>query len=568
MAELNGDVLRGSKKKWLKPLLWVMLLIVVLGVALWNLWQEDQEEAAPAIPPTPEVVDSQKAPAPAAPQEAAKPELKPEEKPVEAPQAEAKEAEREYVVREGDSLGTLFGKDAKAVCKLNKLKDCDLIQPNQKLELPKGVEPKARKAVKRLADGSLPIARLGVDPYGPHRTPEKDRKVLEGRGYTSAEIDEYLELREQGKYVREEFPRGTKFLWMAFGKKPRVLENLTAVWKKPEVGLVYVLKSGRTVVVLEKCENLAEVAPRVPKVAEVPAVKEEEAPPAPEAKAEEPEEISPFVEAKAVARCDLQAGTGVYKNEVYRGNWAYGEGLCYLNENGEWQHGPGLYAMAGKGHNTFFSHKEYGIGPQYGAQRNWINDRGNKTTLDLKARLLYDWWRGEVPATGFFAKQSGLKLGGYLGYTERVNGEGDFVGGMLEYWKGLNQKVGSSWSGQPVQDRGSTGASVFYEHKLTDDNEWRLRWIGGLQHTNWDKQDWFRFTPEFRYQNWLMFGPQLTWPVGGLSESYKGIPRGDLQTIGAFVRVELQKHIQENDADNREAQIEFIPAQEAAKPPE
>jgi len=200
-----------------------------------------------------------------------------------------------YVVKSGDTLGLVFGKKARAVCELNQLKNCNIIRIRQELSLPDGVEAKivVRKPVQRLADGSLPIARLNVDPYGPHRTTEKDRKILEGRGYASVEIDEYLSLRDQGKCVREEFPRGTKFPWMAYGKA-RVLENLTAVWKQPEFGLVCQLQSGRNVVILEKCDNLTEVTPRVPVPVVIPppvTPPVEEIPPPEPSQPAEPSEI-------------------------------------------------------------------------------------------------------------------------------------------------------------------------------------------------------------------------------------------------------------------------------------
>lgn len=470
--------------------------------------------------------------------------------------------EKVYVVQPGDVLSRTFPKDWQAVCETNSLKNCGLIYAGQELKLPGTVEANqvVRKPVVRLADGSLPIARLNVAPYRSYTSAEKDRQILESQGYTSDEIVEYFGLVSSGGCVAETFGKGTRFPWMSFGNA-KVVKNLVAVWHEPEVGKVCQLSSGRNVVVLEKCGNLTEVPSRPvaetpPPEAEVPfpIPPEEETPP--------PISLVPFEPAQAAARCELQAGVGVYQNRVYQGAWGYGEGHCYLNEDGEWQYGPGGYVMAGKGHNHVFHHEELGIGPQFVAQRNWVNERGHKTTLDFKARLLYDWMKGQNPSSGYWMEQHGLKIGTHLGYTERVNGGANFVGGTLELWKSLG-RVDSSWSGQQVQDRGSESISAFYEHPLTKDKKWRARWVGTLKHTNWDKQNWFGLTlPEFRYDDWLMFGLQVTFPIGSLSDSYKNLSRNDITSVGAFARVEFRKQVKAADADHREGQLEFVPIKE------
>lgn len=526
-------------------------------------------------------------------------------------------------VKRGDTLTKMFGKERAKLATLNgaKLKNPNLIRAGQLICVPakvktngaqvtkptkakakqavkpkkasvakatkapqakQAVKPIVHKPVKRLADGSLPIATLGVDPYGPHRTPQKDRKILTGRGYTPAEINEYLDLRDQGKCVREEFSRGTKFPWMAFGKGV-VIENLTAVWKQPEAGLVCQLESGRTVVVLDKCGNLTEVTPRAPQPVKPPVVSEPPPPIAVEPpkveppQAVEPPKVEPPPEEHFIVPvhakegdsipCNAQAGAGVYANRVYKGAWGYGEALCYVFKNGEWQHGPGFYAMAGGGQSgvSSYRNKETGIGLQYGVQRNWINDRGFKSTFEVKARWLLDRMWGSNPDSGYTVNQKGQKFGLYSTYFER---HGDNLVGVIgEYWKSFGQTVKSSWSGQPVQDRGSLGVYGVYEHKLGDGDDWRLRWILGGQHTNWDSQNWLRFIPEFRYKETVMFGPQLALPIG-VSQPNRPMSVSDLTTVGAFVRVELGTEIRKADATSREEQVEFIPATEAANPSE
>ena len=208
-----------------------------------------------------------------------------------------------------------------------------------------------------------------------------------------------------------------------------------------------------------------------------------------------------------------------------------------------------------------------GVGVQVGVQRNWINDRNNRASADLKLRWLSDRSWGSNPQSGYSFTQKGQKIGLYGGYTERINKEGDLLGATAEYWKSFGAKVNSTWAGQPAQDRGSVGVAAFYETKLSDDNKWRVRYIGGLKHTNWDKQNWSQLTAEIRYDDWLMFGPQITLPIG-VSDLNQPLTHSDLTTVGAFVRVELGKPVRESDAKRRDDQLDFISAIEASSPPE
>ncbi|MFZ2187878.1 MAG: hypothetical protein WAV46_04625 [Candidatus Moraniibacteriota bacterium] len=571
-----------KRRPWWQYIIAMVVLFLIIGSILLlgdYSSQEKDPAATPLAPPIPTI--TQLASAAPASSPVSGPSLESEkvatEKAEIAEAAPSKPEISKYVVSSGDTLEGVFGKEAKAVCEANSLKNCNLVRVGQELIVPLGVEAKTivHTPVRRLADGSLPIARLGVAPYAKYRTPEKDRKILSGQGYTVAEIDEYLSLRDQGKCVREEFSRGTKFPWMAFGRGS-VLKNLTAVWKQPEAGLVCQLQSGRNVVILDKCDNLTEVAPRTPQpppiVTPPPKVEEPPVEPQPVPPPEEPEVmVPPFhvtpEEAAGKPRCEVQAGAGLYGNRMYEGNWVYGEAICYVWKDGAWQAGPGLYGMYGSGESigTAFRNQEYGVGVQVGAQRNWVNDRNRLSTLDLKLRWLRDKSWGENPDSGYSFTQKGQKVGAYVGYTEKLNSEGDLAGVIGEYWKSYGQTVSSTWTAQPVQDRGSMSLSGFYETKLSQDNAWRQRVIGGWARTNWDKQDWLRGTYEIRYNEWLMFGPQVTLPIG-VSDLNKPLSARDLTTVGAFVRVELGKKVRENDAKSREAQVEFIPA-EAATPP-
>ncbi len=496
--------------------------------------------------------------------------------------------ERRHIVKKGDTLQMLFGKEARAVCEHNKLKDCNRIVPGQKLLLPENASvryiakakaeaikteasaPKKRPSIRVSQEartgefrwtkvGGAPLKTCGKDPV------KVNEEAWTRFSLTDAEKSELRALIKERRFEWRHVAVGDRYADVTFcgkdGKSVVVRHNVVAAWPDQTAVLaqVYVLSTGRRLEWVQNCGNWALGYSETLPVQEAETV--------PEAEPEETEVLPVHAVEGDVIPCELQAGAGVYTNRIYRGRWAYGEGICYVFKHGEWQHGPGFYAMGGAGESLMSSYrnKEYGIGLQYGFQRNFINDRGFKSTFEVKGRWLLDRMKGHN-SEGYWVSQKGQKIGLYGSYYER-HGD-DLLGVVAEYWKGVNQSVKSSWSGQKVQDRGSLGLYGVYEHKLTDDDAWRLRWIAGVQHTNWDKQNWFRLIPEFRYKEWLMFGPQLAVPIG-VSRANQPLSHGDLTTIGAFVRVELGTEIRKQDADAREAQVEFIPAHhEATAPPE
>ena len=503
------------------------------------------------------------------------------------------EAPTEHIVKKGETLFGIakdYGVEWKPFCVENRLNDCNVIMPGQKLtviitdeakervkQLPaRFFEPKYRYSFtdcSKTKRGFCVFSRPGGDKVCNMEVTILKRDF----GLSDEEARSWLAAPKERMFLKA----GTMIDGLSFGHgywQGPVLVKQDMWYVEGRIG-------ERTFGQFEACCNFFPIAAAptstveaVPVEQEPPVVTESaplaEEPPAevvPEAEAEE-EMIEPFhitaAEAAGKPRCEVQAGLGIYGNRVYEGNWVYGETICYIWKDGEWQAGPGLYAMFGSGASTgsAFHNKEYGVGFQLGIQRNWVNGRNHLATFDLKGRLLYDKSWGANPDSGYHFSQKGLKLGIYTGYAEKINNEGDLVGVIGEYWKSFGGSVKSTWAAQPVQDRGSLGAAVFYETKISDDNLWRIRYIGGVKHTNWDKQNWLQLTPEFRYDDWLMFGPQLTLPLG-ISHLNQPLSHGDLTTIGAFMRVELGKKIREIDANNREGQLEFIPAEGASEPP-
>ncbi|MBI2439424.1 MAG: hypothetical protein HYV45_02390 [Candidatus Moranbacteria bacterium] len=501
-------------------------------------------------------------------------------------------------------------KQVAQVCKENGIKNCNRIYPGEvidvnlkKMTVQKGdtlrtvvlraqngnvsAKPTTpRKSAIAGGSGEFRWTKVGGAPLKTC-APKKSRahiahQAMQALHLSDEEVTEVRLLIATHSYEWATLSQGDKIPAVTFcgknGKSVVVRKNVVAAWPKGETvrATVYTLKNGRKIGWVPHCGNWIELSKSVSQEAPKESEKPKDQPvPTPaqevvsEAEPEETEVLPVHAVEGDVIPCELQAGAGVYTNRIYRGRWAYGEGICHVFKHGEWQHGPGFYAMGGAGESLMSSYrnKEYGIGLQYGFQRNFINERGFKSTFEVKGRWLLDRMKGHN-SEGYWVNQKGQKIGLYGSYYER-HGD-DLLGVVAEYWKGVNQSAKSSWSGQEIQDRGSIGVYGVYEHKLTDDDAWRLRWIAGVQHTNWDKQNWFRLIPEFRYKEWLMFGPQLAVPIG-VSRANQPLSHGDLNltTIGAFVRVELGTEIRKQDADAREAQVEFIPAHyEATAPPE
>ena len=465
------------------------------------------------------------------------------------------QAESIHVVKTGETLFGIAGKNWKQVCEVNNLKSCNLIYPGQKLIVPKG---KAQtKPINKAPEDVFQWRHVGGAPL--NGCGAKSSVVLneEAWGKLGLSDEEKAELRQKVGAKKPTFSQkmlpGKQFLSVAFCEKGKASfkQNVVAAWPKDQVVTAdtYVLASGRKLLRVNNCGNWAVDVPFAP-------------PPPQEAVQAPPDEMIPPVHAKEgdTVSCEVQAGAGVYTNKIYQGRWVYGEGICYVFKNGEWQHGPGVYAMGGKGESRLsaYHNKERGLGFQYGVQRNFVTDDGNLATFEVKARLLADQMSGKNLDAGYWVKQKGLKAGLYGSYYER---HGDDLYGVIgEYWHGFNQSVRSSWSGQQAQDRGSIGAYLIYEHPLTDNDIWRLRWSCGWQLTNWDRQNWARCAAEFRYNEWLMFGPNVAAPIFGISAANAAFTARDLTTYGGLIRFELKKQVKKGFADSMEAQLEFIPA--------
>ncbi|MEP7162895.1 MAG: LysM domain-containing protein [Candidatus Moraniibacteriota bacterium] len=224
--------------------------------------------------------------------------------------AEAEAVSVEVKVIRGDSLWKLVGERAYQVCRDNKLQDCNLIYPGQKLQLrvlplaqAKSVmkhrevgthkSPSAAKrvmgakpAVKKLASaptvtktqvsGPIRIKALNVAPLRPDWTPGLVTRILLSQGYTEAEAQEFLVLEKAGNCEIREYRKGDPMYWMA-GAKGKVTagpDGLVADWEGVHYACVYRLASGKELAVFYKCRNLTGVPPRMPPIVAAPPERE------------------------------------------------------------------------------------------------------------------------------------------------------------------------------------------------------------------------------------------------------------------------------------------------------
>jgi hypothetical protein len=363
----------------------------------------------------------------------------------------------------------------------------------------------------------------------------------------------------------------------------RVLENLVAVWKQPEVGLVCQLQSGRNVVIMEKCDNLTEVAPRPPKPVEPKPVPLVETP-----KVSVPRELPPVVPPtisaipaknvmREVAEYEAIVGDGVWDNRLAHGDWQYGEASIMAILPDGHRLGGGVYGMRGSGEsdNSAYSWKEHGWGPQLVLKKNFTKEHEDQFGQSVEYPAMWgikfrhignDYVSGGNPVSGYHQTQTGKKNGVFAEYGEQVSL--DWKWGVTgEIWESYDRKIASTWSGDKPQDRGSWALNAYAQQRLNDD--WQVRYVAGASHQNWDDLDYLNLQAEARYKETVMCGPRVSLALNH-PETYRGIAQSDLTTWGAFCRVETFGVIRAYDKQEREDAVQkvgTVPLSQAAVAP-
>lgn len=492
---------------------------------------------------------------------------------------------KQHLVHQGDTLGTVFGKNWKAVCEFNRLKDCNQIHPGQVLTLPAGVVAKAMtprakpKSLPRVAVSKPARAEcihLGADPYNPSH---KLARTLDG-------IDALTTLTTEQKYrarmlvieghygrgantMRRNVPIGKQvFQEMLFGSTVQPKHTYGKSVCSPESNGVselmdtYDLGDGTVLGIPQRCGNPAPFIVPLPPTPEVP--KAAVASPVPFRSHDAPLPLSAFPK-KDIAEWEAIVGAGVWNNKLAHGRWHYGEGIVSAILPNGFRAGVGLFGMGGRGESetSNYNWRERGWGPQVGIKQNFLKeqtDEFGQTALlpamwGLKLRYLpNDRVKGHNPDSGYAQTQTGKKLGLYAEYLERKN-EDWLVGVTGEIWHSFDREITSTWSGDKPQDRGSLAINALAQYRINDD--WQARGVLGGSYQNWDKLIFGNAILEARYKETLMFGPRFSVALNK-PKAYQGVPWGDLTTLGAFVRLELGDTFRTWDREYRESGVQYV----------
>lgn len=496
---------------------------------------------------------------------------------------EAKPEGTYYTFQDGDRMFQLFGKSgALKVQKANPglIKDMDRIRKGDTVLVPADVKIHKMPAFRfvdcsRTKKGFCEYKNPGGDKMCGVRSHEKALVNPQEYGLTAEQAATVM--GDKGERVL--LPSGTRLSALSFGhghwQGPIVLMRDMWAHRKAVIG-------GKTYLEFDACCNLATmeappepVPPEPEPIPEPPPAPVEESPsviPEPPQEPKEPEEGSPPVPplsafpAENDFEWELIAGAGTWDNRLAHGTWQYAEGALLWKLRDGYAVGAGFFGMRGEGESetSAYTWKESaGFGPQLVLKRNYRTEQedefGQSVLLPagwtVKLRFLgNDKVSGGDPVSGYHMTQRGEKLGLYGEYYERKSL--DWLWGVnAENWWYGDGKIQSTWSGDKPQDRGSWNANVYAQYRVNDD--WQVRGIAGVSHQNWDRLNFLNLTAEARYKETFMFGPRVSFALNK-PDAYRDIARGDLTTLGAFVRLELGGMIREKDRQIREESVQYV----------
>ncbi|MEI6650299.1 MAG: LysM peptidoglycan-binding domain-containing protein [Candidatus Moraniibacteriota bacterium] len=490
-----------------------------------------------------------------------------------------KTATTTYVVKQGDQLLRLFGRDCHKVAVLNKINP-DKIKPGQILFVPPGVYLRVGTSKTRITSGFVRkeikgdlIWKSGADKLSlkPRKGPMALRTVVKDLD-RSASVVLWNQLRNapvNGRFVTDDSGRLVAWVndstrlsmadgYMIGGRKIiRYHGDLKPKTPLKNDALTAMKISDQWVVMPAICGNISlgrMLARQLEKMVETK-----------ETVIEDLQPISAIPQENVgneLLKWELIAGAGLYSNNLAHGNWQYAEGDVLIPLGDGYAVGGGFYGMWGDGESKTSSytwHERSGIGPQVVLRRDYLKEQTDEfgQTVELpaawgiKARYLpNDYVTG---GNGVYnMSQTGKKFGLYAEVYERKS-EDWLFGFTGEYWKYFDGKIRSTWSGDTPQNRSSWNVNAIAQYSF--DEDWALRGILGVSHQYWDRLNYLNLTPEVRYQNWLMFGPRVSIPLNKPDEFYRDVTRGDLFTIGAFVRAEFGGVLRAKDCEDRRASV-------------
>lgn len=422
-----------------------------------------------------------------------------------ASQRAVKPVETTYVVVENDELNKRFGgaKNGTAVCKLNKLANCDRLRVGQKLRVPAGIQPqtpavKQAKAVTpskpapatvQAVSSVAPKAQRQAAAVTPRVSSNRDAEgylswnvvglrnlrifqgtqylrhtqvlVMRKMGLSEAEIMEVVEALKSGTAEAGEMTAGMKFALMSYSTKSgvKVLEKVKYVGAETHRIYRIRLSSGRIVTIVEKCDNVGlEEAPPPPPVLV------EEIPPLPPTLVPPPPYLPPPPEAKKFChawRVNAVVGAEVeiHKDLARSLYGAWGIYCMKLLKDGQIGFGPAgqmaVYASDPGSDGHFNGHL---IQAGVGMMRVWNSGK------DLEAKLMIGHYSSNYRESDYRSSENRWGIGfsaAFNDYHGRIDGSGDpeTQGFFNLFVPVLGGSSEHSWQGQ---DLGDTSALKLY----------------------------------------------------------------------------------------------------------
>jgi len=245
---------------------------------------------------------------------------------------------------------------------------------------------------------------------------------------------------------------------------------------------------------------------------------------------------------------ELIGGGGVWSNNLAKGDYLYGEGMFWID--GEYSPGIGVYGMLENGESKIsdYTWNGWNAGPQIGFKHYWIADSGKfgednrgigyARQWQLKLRYVWEELEGENKSSGYWMKQTDIKLGLYGEYVSQLNLRWQSIV-IAEAWKTLSKEKTSSWKGDTPENRDQYSAGIFGQYKFS--NPLSVRAGASLFYQGWDEMSGVRVQGEVRLFSHVMAGAYVSVPFS-VPEMYQqefNAKTGDLVTTGFFARVEF-----------------------------
>jgi hypothetical protein len=479
-----------------------------------------------------------------------------------------------YWVNKGDTLsriGQKYKVPWQKIQKANGLKKTKILV-GQRLVIPKSGNKKIEKTVS-LSGGYTHIYRhLNRNPFR-----GDSRMTLLRAGYTPTEVREILQnaKNEKGKIIKIE--KGDILPWVSFGKNKIWSGGVLVDWDDTEWTYAgkFCASSGKCAIRIVDCLNWAgpppvKIPPTKPEVPKPPVIKTPPPLVAPPAAPPEAPKLPPIVKAppeeptlppifkeekiRLVYEHELDVGAGLWQNQdsSARGAWWFAQYKFFLHNmekdlaGGTLTPVIGAFARGDLGKNdSGYNWNTWGVGPMVGGMWNGITSKGYPQQAQVMFRALYEHLRGENSSSGYHKDEDHILLGYYAEYLRRF--APDLMTVLYsEGWVDVSRSFTSTWSGDHASNRSGfvIGAKL---HKDWSD-EWATRLGAQLGYAPQDNTLGANANLEFRYNDWLIFGPSLDYNI------ISNIAAGGW-AYGPFARVELHKYVTETYSVYRSGEV-------------